>query len=63
LTLRHLTDQALAIFGEAHDGGRGASSFSIRDDDRVASFHHGDNRVGGPKVDTDDFVGHLRPLS
>ncbi len=39
-------DQTLACFRNGNDGGRCPGSFGIGDDDRIPSFHDGNNRVG-----------------
>ena len=59
LALGHLAHQPLAVFGEGDDRGRRPAAFGVRDDDRIAAFHDGDHRVGGPEVDTDDFRSHV----
>ena len=55
LALGHLADQPLAAFGEPNHRRRRAAAFLVRDDDRLAAFHDGNNGVGGPEVDADDF--------
>ena len=57
LPLCKAADHPLAGRGKAHNRGRGTSALGIRDDDRLAAFHHGNAGIGGAKVDTDDF-GH-----
>src|SRR5207245_8470941 len=48
-------DQPLTGLGERDDRGRGPRTFSVRDDDRLAAFHDGDDRVGRPQVDSYGF--------
>src|SRR5262249_57669770 len=55
LTTGDLTDQPLAALRERHHGGGDAATLGVRDDDGVAPFHHGDARVRGPQIDSDDF--------
>src|SRR2546429_3079896 len=47
--------QPLTGLGEGDDGGGGARTFGVRDDDRLAAFHDGDDRVGRPQVDSYGF--------
>src|SRR2546427_704776 len=47
--------QALTGLGEGDDGGRGARTFGVGDDDRLTAFHDGDDRVGRPQVDSYGF--------
>ena len=60
LPLGDLTDQNLARLGEGHHRGGGAGALRIRDDGWVATFQHGDHRVGGAQVDT-DCTSHVFP--
>ncbi len=53
-------DQPLAALGEADHRRRGAGAFLVGDDDGLAAFHDGDDRVGGPQVDADNLA-HLPP--
>src|SRR5262249_23838021 len=46
LTLRHLANQTVAVFGESHHRRRGAPPLRIGDNDRLTAFHNGDDRVG-----------------
>ena len=59
LPLGHLADQPLAVLGERHDRGGGPAAFGVGDDDRVATLHDGDDRVGGAEVDADDLGSHV----
>ena len=56
LTLGDLTDQTLAVLREGHDGRRGARAFGVRDDNRLAAFHHGDAAIRSTKVNTDNLA-------
>jgi hypothetical protein len=40
-----------------HRGGE-AGTIRIREQNRKSRFHHADERIGGPKVDADDFFIH-----
>ncbi len=53
LVLCGLADQNLTVLGERDDRWGGARSFRVRDDDRLAAFENGDDRVRGPEVDSD----------
>ena len=55
LTLGHLADEPLAVLGERDDRGGGAPAFGVRNDDRVAAFHDGNDGIGGTQVDADDL--------
>jgi hypothetical protein len=59
LTLRHLADRPLAFLGKGHDGRGGAGALLVDDDRRLAAFHHGDDRVRRPQVDSNHFAWHL----
>ena len=41
LALGRLADEPFAGLRERDDGRRGASAFRVRNDDRLAAFHHG----------------------
>jgi len=56
LTLSNLTDHALAILGEGHNGRRGARAFGVGNDNGLAAFHNGDTGVGRTKVNTDNLA-------
>ena len=58
LTLGDLADEPLAVLGEADDGRGRPTAFGVRDDDWVAAFHDGDDRVRRAQVDSNDFVCH-----
>ncbi len=62
LALGGLADQALAIRGEGHDGGRGAGAFGILDDLGGRAFHHGDAGIGRAQIDA-DYFSHFKFLS
>src|SRR5262249_20378899 len=60
LTLGNLADETLAALGERDDRRRQAAPFGVGDDDRLAPFDHGDDRVGSSEIDSDDFAhGHI----
>jgi hypothetical protein len=59
LALRDLADEALAVLGEADDRRRRPSPLGVGDDDGVATFHHGHDRVRRAKVNADYFIRHL----
>src|SRR5207245_1478982 len=54
-------DQPLTTLGEGDYGRCGTRTFRVRDDDRLAALHDGDDRVGRPEVDSYGFR-HLRFL-
>ena len=56
LALCHLAHQALACFGEAHDGRRGARALGVGDDDGLAALDDGNTAVCGAKVDTNNLA-------
>ena len=56
LALCHLADHALAVLGERDDRRGRARAFGVRDNDRLAAFHHGYARVCGTKVNANDFA-------
>ena len=58
LALGGLADQTF-VFGEGHDGRRGARAFGVFDDSGLATIHDGDAGVGGSQVNADD-LGHVR---
>ena len=52
LPLRDLTDEPLPVLGERDYRGCRSAALGVRDDLRVATFHHrGDHRVGGAQID------------
>ena len=55
LTLCHLPDHPLAVFGEGHNGRSGASAFVVGDNDGLAAFHNCYTRVSRTKVDANNF--------
>ena len=59
LSLCDLTNEPLAVFGEADDRGRGPSTFRVGDDDGISALHHRDDRVGGSEVDANYLSCHL----
>src|SRR5690606_15083793 len=59
LTFGDLAYEPLTVLGEADHGRRGAATFCVWNDDGIATLEHGDNRVRGAEVDTDDFFCHL----
>ena len=58
LALGDLTDESLAVLGEADDRRGGATAFGVGDDDRIAAFHDRDDGVRRPEIDANDFVRH-----
>src|SRR5262249_51881862 len=56
LALGRLADESFAIIGEGDDRGRGAHALRVFDDLRRLAFHHGDARIRGAEVDTDDLA-------
>ena len=62
LPFGHLADEPLAVLGKADHRRRQAPTFRVGDDDRLAAFHHGDNRVRSAQVNSDDFA-HVLPRS
>ena len=61
LPLRHLADQPLAALGERHHRRRGAATFLVRDDGRLAAFHHRDDRIRGSEVNSDNLAHVMIP--
>ena len=59
LPLRHLTDEDLAVLGEADHGRSQATALLVRDHGGVPTFHDCDDGVRRAEVDTD----HLRHVS
>ena len=56
LAFGDLADQAVAVLGKRDDRRRRAPAFGICDDDRLAAFHHGNDRIGRSQVDTYNFA-------
>jgi len=46
----------VAILSECRNRRRGATTLLVGDNDGVATFHDGDHRIRGAKVDADDFA-------
>ena len=55
LALSNLAHQAVAFLGDGNNGRRGAVAFGISNHFRLASHHVGKSRVGGAKVNSNDF--------
>jgi hypothetical protein len=55
LALRRLPDQALTVLRERDNRRRGAVAFRVRNNDRIAAFHHRDDRVGCSQVNADNL--------
>mmetsp|Transcript_4101 Transcript_4101/g.25835 ORF Transcript_4101/g.25835 Transcript_4101/m.25835 type:complete len:172 (+) Transcript_4101:2468-2983(+) len=53
LSLGNLSNEAIAVFVESHDGWGSPLSFSIGDDGRFSSFHRCHRGVGGTQVNAD----------
>ena len=62
LALGDLTNQAIAIFGKRHDRRGRATTFGVRDDDRLAPLHDRDYRVSRSQVNSNDFAHFLQML-
>ena len=63
LPLRDLTDEPLPVLGERDYRGCRSASLGIRDDLRLAAFHHrGDHRVGGAQIDAYSLRHWILPL-
>ena len=60
LALGDLTNQAIAIFGKRHDRRGRATTFGVRDDDRLAPLHDRDYRVSRSQVNSNDFAHFLK---
>jgi len=54
-----VADQAVAVFGEADDGGRQIRAVLVRDDFDFLAFHDGDHRVRGAQIDADDLAHRI----
>ena len=61
LTLRDLPDQTLSALCKRNDGRRGAPAFLIGDDDRLPTFHHRNDGIGGAQIDSDNLAHVLTP--
>src|SRR6476469_440655 len=59
LALGHLAHQPLTLLGERDDGRGGPATLGVGDDDRVATLHDGDDRVGRAEVNSDDLGSHV----
>ena len=55
LAFCQLADQTFTGLGEADNRWGQARTFRIRNDDRLAAFHDGNNRVCSPQIDTNNF--------
>ncbi len=55
LAFGRVADEPIALVGEGHHAGGQALAFLIGDNFDFAAFHHGDDGVGGAKIDADDF--------
>src|SRR6266851_2229820 len=55
LPARERADEPLTRLRECDHRWGGAGTFRVRDDDRLAAFHDGDDRVGRPQVDSYGF--------
>ena len=55
LTLCHLTNHALTCLCEGNDGGGGASTFGIGDDDRLAALKNRNARICCSQIYSDNF--------
>ena len=56
LPLGRRADEALAVLLEGDDGGGRARALGVRDDGRLAAFHHRHDAVRRAEVDTDDLA-------
>src|SRR5262249_8548779 len=63
LPLGDLSDEALAVLGEAHDRGRRAAPLAVVQDLGCGAFDHRDTAVGRPEVDAEDFAHALASYS
>jgi hypothetical protein len=59
LTLGNLSHEPFAVLGDGYDGRRQPRAFLIDDNRRFPALHDRDDRVGGAKVDPDDFACHV----
>ena len=55
LALGRLSDEAFAVLGKGHHGGRGAHAFGVFDDFGSGAIHDRDTGVGRAKVNANDF--------
>src|SRR5690606_19098948 len=62
LSLRDVTDQALAVLGDGHHRRGGLVAAPVGDDHRRPVLHDGDAGVGGPQVDADHPLAHRSAL-
>ena len=62
LPARDLADQNLALVVPGHHRRGQAPAFFVRDDLGLLAVHDGNDRVGGPEVNSDDLSHDLRPF-
>jgi hypothetical protein len=55
LPLCRLSHKALSALGERHNGRGSSAPFRVGNDNRLAAFHDGDNRVSRSQVDSDNL--------
>ena len=59
---RH-ADERVAVLGKMDDRRRETCAVGIGEQDREARFHHADERVRRPEVNTDNVVIHCKILA
>ena len=61
LILREAADETLTVLRKTDDRRRDAAALRIRNNDRLAALHHGDNRVRRAKINTNYFSHVIFP--
>ena len=61
LILREAADETLTVLRKTDDRRRDAAALRIRNNDRLAALHHGDNRVRRTKINTNYFSHVIFP--
>ena len=56
LALCNVTDQAFTVLAKCDDGRSGAETFSVSDNNRLATFHNGHAAVGRTQVNTNNLT-------
>ncbi len=62
LPLGDVPDQPLPRLREGDHRRRQPSTLGVRDDNRLSTFHDGNNRIGRPEVDPDDFAHSITSI-
>ena len=62
LALGRVADLPLSAFGECDDRRSGPLAFVVDDDGRLVAFHHSHARVGGSKINSNNFTHNIKLL-